>query len=49
MELRLVRDAFDHADYVFELKHDGIVARRALSTFCTGIGGHFFGKVEPYR
>jgi len=23
MELRLVRDAFDHADYVFELKQDG--------------------------
>src|SRR5580765_8495660 len=23
MELRLVGDAFDHADYVFELKHDG--------------------------
>ena len=23
MELRLVRDAFDHADYIFELKHDG--------------------------
>src|SRR5262245_50443038 len=23
MELRLIRDAFDHADYVFELKHNG--------------------------
>jgi len=23
MELRLIRDAFDHADYVFELRHDG--------------------------
>jgi bifunctional non-homologous end joining protein LigD len=23
MELRLVRNVFDHADYVFELKHDG--------------------------
>ena len=26
MRLRLVREAFDHPDYIFELKHDGFRA-----------------------
>jgi len=26
MRLRLVRDPFDHPDYIFELKHDGFRA-----------------------
>ena len=26
MRLRLVREPFDHADYIFELKHDGFRA-----------------------
>ena len=39
MRLRLVREPFDHPDYIFELKHDGF---RALKLdIVTSHGGGF--------
>jgi hypothetical protein len=46
MRLRLVREPFDHPDYIFELKHDGFRAIAYLQH--GGSKARFAQSEEPW-